>query len=107
VAVPERFINARVWRVEMPTGLSGDWVKPLGKPARSMSQAAGSLIWPLGAGQWGISVSGMERDWAIWVRVEGGTMGFLKKEPAERESGVGLAGSISIPLVSRMARTAS
>ena len=47
VAVPVRLMRARVWREEMPTGPSE---KPLGKPARSMSQAAGSFSSPVGTG---------------------------------------------------------
>ena len=53
VAVPDLLMRARVWRELMPTGLPGDWVKPLGKPARSMSQAAGSLMRSGPAGQVG------------------------------------------------------
>ncbi len=72
-----------------------------------MSQAAGSFRSPVRVGQLGISEAGMESSAAMRVRAVGGTMGFLKKEPAERESGVGLAGSMSMPLRSRIWRTAS
>lgn len=92
VAVPVRLVRARVWRVEMATGLEGLRAKPLGKPARSMSHAAGSFTSPEGVGQLGIRSAGMLSAWAMWVTVAAGTIGFLKKEPAERVSGLSTPG---------------
>ena len=63
VAVPVRLVRARVWRVEMATGLPGLRAKPLGKPAYSISQAAGSFIKLPAA--WLIEYAGFPKGFAL------------------------------------------
>ena len=97
---PPRLMRARVWREERA---AGPVPKPLVKPARSRSQAAGSLVWVLPVGQLGMVAASMCRAAAMGVRASRGTMGFLKKEPALRQSGS--SSTRSIPFSRRMART--
>ena len=75
VALP-RLIRARVWRVEIP---ALPMLKPLGKPACSSSHAAGSLVWPSEAGQWGMVSAGMLRVAAMASRVDCGDDGVFEE----------------------------
>src|SRR6185437_7408286 len=96
---PPRLINARVCRDEIPAAPSE---KPFGNPARSISHAAESFTSPSPAGQCGIGSVQVPAA-AMSVSRRASTTGFLKNDPALRQSGS--PSTISMPFPRRILLT--